>query len=166
MTLTSISGKLSFALSKEVDISVEEIATMFSLRKEGLHLKCFREKEWKNVYSSDGKFDVSPDIEKAYVIGIPHAVDQDSTRLSCPVPPPPSLPTITSPSFPTLSLDSSSTSNAHTTSNFLRRENAFLSLGPKAVPPVKRQKTERYYDIVENYSKAQTYFKLSYLKPL
>ena len=108
MTLTLIYGKLSFVLPKEVDVSVEEIATMFSLRKEGLHLKCFREREWKNVYSTDGRFDVLPDMEKPYVIGIPHATDQDSTRLSCPVPPPPSLRISTSPSFPTLSLDSSS----------------------------------------------------------
>ena len=78
MTLTLIYGKLSFILPKEVDVSVEEIATMFSVRKEGLHLKCFREREWKNVYSIDGRFDVLPDIEKAYVIGIPYATDQDS----------------------------------------------------------------------------------------
>ena len=97
MILTLIYVKLSFVLPKEVDVSVEEIATMFSLRKEGLHLKCFREMEWKNVYSTDGRFDVLPDIEKAYVIGIPHAADQDSTRLSFLVPPPPSLHTITSP---------------------------------------------------------------------
>ena len=166
MTLTLIYGKLSFDLPKEVDVSLVEIAKMFSLRKEGLHLKCFREREWKNVYSTDGRFDVLPDIEKAYVIGIPHATDQDSTRLSCPVPPPPSLRISTSPSFPTLSLESSSASNAHTTSNFLRRGNACLNLGPKAVPPVKRQKTERYCDIIGNYSKAQKYFRLSYLKPL
>ena len=165
MTLTLIYGKLSFVLPKEVDVSVEEIATMFNLRKEGLHLKCFREREWKNVYSTDGKFDVSSDIEKVYVIGIPLATDQDSTRLSCPVPLLPSLNTITSPPFPALSLDSSSASNAHTTSNFLRRGNACLNLGPKSVPPVKRQKTERYY-IVADYSKAQKYFSLSYLKPL
>ena len=165
MTLTLIYGKLSFVLPKEVDVSVEEIATMFNLCKEGLHLKCFREKEWKNVYSTDGKFDVSSDIEKVYVIGIPLATDQGSTRLSCPVPLPPSLYTITSPPFPALSLDSSSANNAHTTSNLLRRGNACLNLGPKAVPPVKRQKTERYY-IVADYSKAQKYFSLSYLKPL
>ena len=141
---TLIYGKLSFVLPKEVDLSVEEIAAIFSLRK----------------------FDVLPNIEKAYVIGIPHATDQDNTRLSCPVPPPSSLRISTSPSFPTLSLESSSASNAHTTSNFLRRGNAFLNLGPKAVPPVKRQKTERYCDIIGNYSKAQKYFRLSYLKPL
>ena len=166
MTLTLIYGKLSFVLPKEVDVSVEEIATMFSLRKEGLHLKCFSEREWKNVYSTDGKFDVSSDIEKVYVIGIPLATDQYITRLSCPVPLPSSLNTITSPLFPALSLDSISASNAHTAPNFLRRGYACLNLGPKAVPPVKRQKAERYYDIVGNYSKAQKYFNLSYLKPL
>ena len=135
MTLTLIYGKLSFVLPKEVDVSLEEIAAMFSLRKEGLHLKSFREREWKNVYPIDGKFDVSSDIEKTFFIGIPHAVDQDSARLPSPAPPPPSLHAITSTSFPKLSLDPSIASNAHTTPNFLRRGNACLC--PKAVPPVK-----------------------------
>ena len=91
MTLTLIYGKLSFVLPKEVDVSLEEIATMFSLRKEGLHLNCFRERKWKNVYPIDGKFDVSSDIEKAFVIGIPHAADQDSARFPSPAPPSPLL---------------------------------------------------------------------------
>ena len=142
-----IYGKLSFVLPKEVDVSLEEIATMFSLRKEGLHLKCFREREWKNVYPSDGKFGVSYDIEKVFVIGIPHAANQGSAILPSPALPPPSLHAITSTSFPILSLDPSITSNPHTTSNFLRRGNACL--GPKAVPPVKRQKTERYFEIIQ-----------------
>ena len=43
------------------------------------------------MYPIDGKFDVSSDIEKVFVIGIPHAADQDSARLPSPAPPPPSL---------------------------------------------------------------------------
>ena len=122
---------------------------MFSHRKEGLPLKCFRGREWKDVYPIDGKLDVSSDIEKAFVIGVPHAADQDSARLPSPAPPPPSLHAIISTSFPTLSLDPSIASNAHTKSNFLRRGNACL--GPKAVPPVKRQKTERYFEIIQKH---------------
>ena len=160
MTLTLIYGKLSFVLPKEVDVSLEEIATMFSLRKEGLHLKCFREREWKNVYPIDGKFDVSSDIEKAFVIGIPHSADQGSAILPSPALPPPSLHAITSTSFPTLSFDPSITSNAQTTSNFLRRGNACL--GPKSVPPVKRQKTERYFEIIQKRKSILD----SYLNPL
>ena len=144
MTLTLIYEKLSFVLPKEVDVSLEEIGTMFRL-----HLKCFREREWKNIYPIDGKFDVSSNIEKAFVFGIHHAANQDSTRLSYPVPPPPSLHAITSLSFPTLSLDPSTASNAHTTYNFLRRGNSCL--GPKALPPVKRQKTERYFGIIQKH---------------
>ena len=160
MTLTLVYGELSFVLPKEVDVSLEEIAAMFSHRKEGLHLKCFRGREWNDVYPTDGKLDVSSDIEKAFVIGVPHAADQDSARLPSPAPPPPSLHAITSTSFPTLSLDPSITSNAHTTSNFLRRGNACL--GPKAVPPVKRQKTERYFEIIQKHKSILD----SYLNPL
>ena len=140
MTLTLIYEKLSFVLPKEVDASLEEIAKMFSLHKEGLHSKCFREREWKNVYPIDGKLDVSSDIEKAFVIGSPHAADQDSAIFPSPALPPPSLHAITRTSFPTLNLDPNITSNAHTTSNSLMRGNACL--GPKAVPPVKQQKTK------------------------
>ena len=147
MTLTLVYGELSFVLPKEVDVSLEEIAAMFSHRKEGLHLKCFRGREWNDVYPTDGKLDVSSDIEKAFVIGVPHAADQDSARLPSPAPPPPSLHAITSTSFPTLSLDPSIASNALTKSNFLRRGNACL--GPKAAPPVKRQKTERYFEVIQ-----------------
>ena len=133
---------------------------MFSLRKEGLHLKCFREREWKNVYPIDGKFDVSSDIEKAFVIGIPHSADQGSAILPSPALPPPSLHAITSTSFPTLSFGPSITSNAQTTSNFLRRGNACL--GPKSVPQVKRQKTERYFEIIQKHKSILD----SYLNPL
>ena len=149
MTLTLIYEKLSFVLPKEVRVSLEEIATMFSLPKEGLHLKCFRQREWKNVYPIDGKFDVSSDIEKAFVTGIPHAADQGRAILPSPALLRPSLHAITSASFPTLSLDPSITSNAQTGSNFLRRGNACL--GPKAVLPVKQQKTERYFEIIQKH---------------
>ena len=56
---------------------------------------------------------------------------------------------ITSRSFPTLSLDPSNANDAHTISNFLRRGNACLS--PKAVPPVKQQKAERYFEIIQKH---------------
>ena len=160
MTLTLMYGKLYFVLPKEVDVSLEEIATMFSLCKEGLHLKCFREREWKNVYPVDGKFDVSSDIEKVFIIGIPHAADQGSAILPSPALPLLSLHAITSTSFPKLSLDPSITGNAHTTSNFLRRGNACL--GPKVVAPVKRQKTESYFEIIQNHKSILD----SYLNPL
>ena len=39
MTLTLIYEKLPFVLPKKVEVSIEKRATMFSLRKEGLHLK-------------------------------------------------------------------------------------------------------------------------------
>lgn len=133
---------------------------MFSLRKEGLHLKYMRERDLKTVYFANGKLDVSSDIEKAYNPFCNqsdyHIVLPDTTT---------TLFTIYSSSFPTLSLDSNIASNAHIKSNFLRRGNACLNLGTKAVSPVMRQKTERYYDILANYSKARKFFRPSYLQP-
>ena len=89
MTLTLIYEKIIFCSSKGSWCIFRRIATMFSLRKERLHLKWFREREWKNVYPIDGKFDVSFDMEKAFVIGIPHVADQDRARLPGPASPPP-----------------------------------------------------------------------------
>ena len=65
---------------------------MFILHEE--QLACFSERKWKKVYFTDGEFNGSSDLEKAYVVGIPFVAGQDSTKLSCPVPSPPSLHTI------------------------------------------------------------------------
>ena len=60
-----IDGKLSFVLPKKVEVSRGEIRTMLSLDKEGL--TCFRDRDWKNVYFTDGTFDVLSDLDKTYV---------------------------------------------------------------------------------------------------
>ena len=101
------------------------------------------------MYPIDGKFDVSSDIEKLFVIGIPHATDQDSARLPSPAPPPPSLHVLPVHLFQYWVWTQVLQVMLIQDPNFLRRENACL--GPKVVPPVKRQKSERYFEIIQKH---------------
>ena len=129
MTLTLLYGRFTCMIPREAPMLQEDIARMFNLRKEGIHLKYHENIGWKNIYPNDGEFCIPEKVEKCYVIGFPAPKEQPKNENLCLVPPSPSIS-----SLQNINVDADN--GAHAPANFLRR-------GNKAVPPLKRSRTER-----------------------